>query len=557
MKSIQTKILVLIFVVILLCTAVIGGNSVYFVQKSSDQSTAQIMNLICQEEGRKIDHIFHSIEQSVKILASNAVREIDMIEILENEEIRNDYMESLRSIVLAIAESADGAVAAYIHFNPQLTPPDAGLFYAKKDVEGVFQEQEPTDFSKVVDMNAEELEWYTKPSNDGKASWIGPYYNGKSEGLIMTYVTPIYGNHTLLGVAGMDIHMSELIKIVDNIRVYDTGHAALITSDHEMLYHAQGDSKEFPIENFEAWQGFMDSVRSGRTVESLFEFDHDGTKRRSTFMDLEAGMYLMVSAPVSELDARKVDLLNSTFMLMVVISIFCLLVSLIVSQGIVRPLKEITKASRQIAEGNLQVTLESKSKDEVGELALSIQQTVDCLRVYMERISDMAYTDPLTGVKSKAAYKEEVRKLNLNIENGFTQLGIIMFDVNNLKSINDQYGHEAGDAYILNGCKLICTTFKHSPVFRIGGDEFVAILTGKDLLNVESLMKRFYDRMNEKASTATKPEDKVSVSAGYATFREDTDSELQDVFKRADTRMYTNKDKMKKGLPPMVEDMDS
>ena len=221
MKSIQTKILVLILVVIILCTAIIGGNSIYFLQISSDQSTTQIMNLICQEEGRKIDHIFHSIEQSVKILTTNAVQDMNVVEVLGVKELRENYMESLRPIVLATAESADGAVAAYIHFNPELAPPDAGLFYAKKNVEGVFEEQPPTDFSKVETDNSDKIVWYTKPAKEGKASWIGPYYNGKSEGLILTYVMPVYSDHTLVGVAGMDIHMSELMKIVDNIKVYE------------------------------------------------------------------------------------------------------------------------------------------------------------------------------------------------------------------------------------------------------------------------------------------------------------------------------------------------
>jgi GGDEF domain-containing protein len=54
-----------------------------------------------------------------------------------------------------------------------------------------------------------------------------------------------------------------------------------------------------------------------------------------------------------------------------------------------------------------------------------------------------------------------------------------MFDLNDLKHINDRYGHERGDEYIVNCCRLICQVFKHSPVFRIGGDEFVALLRGE------------------------------------------------------------------------------
>lgn len=548
MKSIQTKILVLILAVIILCSFVIGGNSILFLESSSDKSSAQIMNLICHEEGRKIDHIFYSIEQSVKILSYNTVQKLNTVQMLSSKESCSEYLEDLRPIVLATAESAEGAVAAYIHFNPEISPADMGLFYAKKDVGGSFLEQKVTDLT-AVDSEVN-LDWYIKPTTQGKPSWIGPYYNGISEGLVMTYVTPIYVKHSLIGVAGMDIHMTSLMEIVDSIKVYESGHAALVNSNHEMIYHAFGEEREFPIENVAGWDRFTIRQRREEGQSILFSYPHEERTWKATFTDLEADMYLMVSAPVEEIDAEKVELMHSTVMGVTLVSVFCLLISLLVSQGIVGPLKELTKASKQIAAGNLQVTLEAKSKDEVGILANSMQQTVDCLRVYMDRISDMAYTDPLTGVKSKAAYAEEVRKINHNIENGFAQFGIVMFDLNNLKMINDKFGHEAGDSYIVKNCKLICTTFKHSPIFRIGGDEFVAILTGKDLLNAEKLLKELYRKLKEEEKKSHTAEKIISVAAGFSVFDEEKDEELQDVFKRADTIMYHNKEIIKQGKLP-------
>lgn len=549
MRSIQTKILVLILGVILLCSFVIGGNSIQFAEHLSDQSSAQIMDLICQQEGRKIDHIFHSVEQSVKIISYNTVQNVDMIQILSNEEKCMEYMNTLRPILLAAAESADGVVAAYLHFNPKISPPDTGIFFAREDIRGAMIPQEPTDFSKV---DIEEQEWYIKPAREGKASWIGPYYNGKSEGIVLSYVTPIYERHTLVGVAGMDIHMSDLMEMVDQIQVYETGHAALVSNTHQMIYHGF-EGGGFPIQDIAAWEEFMAGVRSGEASGVLFNFFSRGQDRKATFTDLEAGMYLMVSAPTSEIDAEKTNLINSSMMGVVLVSIFCLFFSLILSQGIVRPLKEITKASKQIAEGNLQVTLEAHSKDEVGQLSESLQQTVECLRVYMDRISDMAYTDPLTGVNSKASYQEEVEKIEKSIRDGFAQFGLIMFDLNNLKIINDKYGHEAGDAYLLNSCKLIGSVFRHSPIFRIGGDEFITILSGRDLLNGKKLLNSFYMRMKETREEGKLPQDKVSIAAGLAVYDEDQDHNYHDVFKRADSMMYRNKELIKKGSEPEIE----
>ena len=55
---------------------------------------------------------------------------------------------------------------------------------------------------------------------------------------------------------------------------------------------------------------------------------------------------------------------------------------------------------------------------------------------------------------------------------------ITILDVNDLKKVNDNEGHKAGDQFIRDACRIICTTFKRSPVFRVGGDEFAVLSQG-------------------------------------------------------------------------------
>ena len=107
-------------------------------------------------------------------------------------------------------------------------------------------------------------------------------------------------------------------------------------------------------------------------------------------------------------------------------------------------------------------------------------------------------TDPLTGVKNRAAYDSVVSEFNSRIFNkNEKDFAIVIFDINNLKMINDELGHEFGDAYIINSCKLLCDVFKHSPVFRIGGDEFLIILRGEDYEARNDLLILLNDRMND------------------------------------------------------------
>ena len=160
------------------------------------------------------------------------------------------------------------------------------------------------------------------------------------------------------------------------------------------------------------------------------------------------------------------------------------------------------------------------------------------------QISKEAYRDSLTGVGSKAAYVKKVEELNEKIASGNTQLAVVMVDMNNLKDINDIHGHNNGDIYIQGCCHLICDTFKHSPVYRIGGDEFVAILDGADYENRHELVTHLRQEYEKASAADTDPWRKYSAAVGIAELASD-DMSYDLIFKRADKAMYVEKHRIK------------
>lgn len=152
---------------------------------------------------------------------------------------------------------------------------------------------------------------------------------------------------------------------------------------------------------------------------------------------------------------------------------------------------------------------------------------------------DKANRDPLTGVKSRHAYLDKVAEIEAEIAEGSSDdFAVVICDVNGLKEINDSLGHHAGDDSIKDAAFRVCTTFKHSPVFRIGGDEFAVISKGQDYDNIESLVEEFGHR-NERG----KEHGAVVVACGFS--RHTGDESFADVFERADTAMYENKKALK------------
>ena len=150
-----------------------------------------------------------------------------------------------------------------------------------------------------------------------------------------------------------------------------------------------------------------------------------------------------------------------------------------------------------------------------------------------------ANIDALTGVKNRHAFLVAEERLNDQIaENGGKEFAVVLLDVNDLKKVNDNEGHAAGDQYLKDACKIICELFKHSPVFRLGGDEFAVIAQGSDYACIEDLVGQMSARNAEAKRTGG-----IVIACGMAKRGDET--AVAPVFESADQRMYEDKNRLK------------
>ena len=148
-------------------------------------------------------------------------------------------------------------------------------------------------------------------------------------------------------------------------------------------------------------------------------------------------------------------------------------------------------------------------------------------------------TDALTGVKNKHAYMEAEEALDRQIaKHSQPPFAVVIMDVNDLKMVNDTEGHQAGDQYLRDASKVICEVFKHSPVFRFGGDEFAVIAQGKDYELIEDRLENIQAHNKEALRSGG-----VVIACGMAKY--EGEGCTADVFKRADRMMYENKTRLK------------
>ena len=164
----------------------------------------------------------------------------------------------------------------------------------------------------------------------------------------------------------------------------------------------------------------------------------------------------------------------------------------------------------------------------------------------VRELSHRVFVDALTSVRNKGGYDDYILHLKERIKKkDVVEFGICMFDCDNLKVINDNYGHEKGDVYLKTAAKAICEVFQHSPVFRIGGDEFTLILLNEDFKNRTELINLFKVNCNTVNEQAKNDWEQIHISIGLAISELSNMASVDDVMRKADQLMYENKRKRK------------
>lgn len=223
---------------------------------------------------------------------------------------------------------------------------------------------------------------------------------------------------------------------------------------------------------------------------------------------------------------------------------------------ITHPLELLEKDIKIISNGDLDYRASVYRNDEIGDITSGMNEMVDRLNFtlnelkssqrHADAMSRLATLDSLTGIRNKTAFDEQTKVLTEEIERGEKRFGFVLLDLNNLKAINDNFGHEKGDLAIKKLCDIICEVFVHSPVFRVGGDEFVVLVKDHDYDNVVELVEQFMDRtVNDSGDADREPWEHIRAAVGYAIYDEAMDSGTDSVLSRADKEMYACKKAMK------------
>lgn len=161
----------------------------------------------------------------------------------------------------------------------------------------------------------------------------------------------------------------------------------------------------------------------------------------------------------------------------------------------------------------------------------SILSFVIFKRISNPSFQDLSNTDLMTGLKNRNAYQLDLD--NMNAKNDKNNVAVVLFDLNGLKKLNDEKGHDAGDEFIVSFAKAYLNIKKKIGVmYRIGGDEFILIIQDSSKEIIKKFLKDFKQEFYNLPNT-----EHLTYSVGYAIY-EPKDGNLNVTIRRADLLMY-------------------
>lgn len=518
--SMQFRFLMTVIFAMLAITIFIGGLSLYEVDNYIQGQSEEFVRVTGANEAAQINGSLGNMEKSVKVMESYLMDFFTSEEDIVDPEVQKKVIKSAEEMFADVIKhtSTGGAIAYYFRFDPAISDSKTGLFYSKVSGGSEFIRFEPTDILLYDKDDTEHVGWFWQPYEAGEPIWMKPYHNQNNDILMISYVVPMYYGEKFIGVVGMDFDYKFLAEQVHSIKVYENGFAHL-EIDGEVIYNDEHEYDEKEI---------LNSKKYLHVSEKLVN-----------------GMNLLLFASYDDIRHIRYEIGFKILFVVMILSALFMIIAVFVVKRIVAPLKKLTEASVKLSNGDYDVEIEDSDTYEIKLLSIAFENMAKRLREREERLHLSANRDSLTGLRNTTAYTACVAEFDKEIKSKGADFGVLVLDINYLKETNDKYGHDAGNKLIVAAAQIISGIFKRSPVFRVGGDEFVVILQNRDLEDYEELCEKLDTECENESIVTEGGEVSIGLARGFARYKPEEDTQFLDVFNCADNAMYRHKRKMK------------
>ena len=231
--------------------------------------------------------------------------------------------------------------------------------------------------------------WYDC-TKTGKTMITKPYISASTGKTILSIVQPVFNqNKTVVGVVGIDVVIETIINVMGNYTIGDNGYIMLLASDGTFVYHPNSQLIDTLIRDMDITDNIGQAI-SSQSSQAL-KYKADGQRKFGYIMPIgDTGFIALRCIPNTQYYSLLGVAVALLLLVIVLGVIFILVLMSRLSSRIVRPLIKLNSAAMELAQGNLDVTIEAQTDDEVGELGKSIEKTVVRLKEYIDYIDEIS-----------------------------------------------------------------------------------------------------------------------------------------------------------------------
>lgn len=391
MRSIKISITLSIIICSLISSLVISYTSISDARTLSVKDTENELILTCENSGKEINALISRVEQSVDTLSEIAMQQLDFSQMPDNPEYVERYTADLMDEFETFAENTDGAITAYIRYNPDFTDPTSGIFLSRKSINDPFESIPPTDFTMYDKDDLTHVGWYYIPVANGAPLWMDPYLNENINIYMISYVVPLYVDGVSVGIIGMDIDFGQITDIADELSIFENGYAFITSSTGSVLHHKTIETgtmiSEYNGGEIASVEGFI--LDDNNQNSEILEYTLDGEDHRMAFTVLDNSMRLALTVENKEIIAGANFATLKIFGFFLFGLLISIVLGIIISSNIANPINTLTDIIKKTADMDLRKIKEDNlidRKDETGVMARAVRDMRIALR---EMITNM------------------------------------------------------------------------------------------------------------------------------------------------------------------------
>lgn len=384
MKSIRARIILTVVICSLLSAGICGGISIINSGKSEYEDSKDEMRYVCENQGAQMEAQLERVEQSVNTAYSVVLQQLTDVAAFKSDKAYVDaFTVIMEQMLYEIGGNTEGALTAYIRYNPEFTEPDSGVFLTRNSDGEKFTSITPTDFTMYDPSDLEHVGWYYIPVQHGAPLWMDPYLNSNINVYMVSYVIPIVIDGESIGIIGMDIDFSKFTDVIDSASLFETGYAFLANGDGNIVYHKNLEAGT-DIGTLQGAESLKQALADPAQERTALSYRFQGEARELCYMTLRNNMRYVLTAPEKELKSAAAHVVLLILYGALIAMASSVVIGAVIGSVITRPITQINEIVEKTAKFNFQRNENSdklcKRRDESGNMANSLREMRSSLR---------------------------------------------------------------------------------------------------------------------------------------------------------------------------------